>query len=56
MEDYVLPDAPECPWCALEAEVVEYYREVATKKRVGYLCTAGAIVHYGQLIRIGVSL
>ena len=53
MEDYVLPDAPECPWCMLEAEVLEYYREVASKKRIGYRCSCGTVVQYDHIVQIG---
>jgi hypothetical protein len=44
---YVLSDAPLCPGCGMEAEVETYWRESATKKRVGYTCGCGARVIYG---------
>lgn len=46
-DTYVLPDAPECPGCGLEAEVETYWREAKTHKRVGYTCSCKAVVLYG---------
>lgn len=50
MNRYKLPETPECPGCGCEAEVVHYYRETASKVRIGYRCTCGALVQYGTLV------
>lgn len=42
-----LSEAPECPGCGLEPEVLHYYRCAAHKVRVGYACRCGAVIIKG---------
>jgi hypothetical protein len=51
MTDYILPNAPLCPGCGLEADVKLYYVEkTEERKRIGYDCSCGAYVRYGMLV------
>lgn len=53
--DYILPDAPECAYCGMEAEVETYWREKATGKRVGFTCSCGARVVYGLVYGVNIG-
>lgn len=52
---YVLPDAPECPGCGLEADVTTYYtvKGEMPKRRVGYTCVCGTRVVFGIVQTMG---
>lgn len=41
----------ECPSCGLEPEIQTYYRDKATGRRVGYLCTCKAVVIGGVVVQ-----
>lgn len=54
MTDYILPEAPFCPGCGCEADVLRYYVEkTKERKRIGFDCSCGAHVEYGMLLGVG---